>query len=138
MARSCGIQDYLVFRVKVVGDSAYGVERCLIFTQLLQSKEFYLAGLKQRLSHEEFEEVVAYAEDSETLDDVLGELAYHLPNFNDVPRKAADICWPESATRMFANGIWERLSVKRTGVFARDARLKDDQLWFALTDSSRV
>jgi hypothetical protein len=133
MTRSCSIQDYLIFRVRVSEENVYDVTRGLIFAQQLQDKKFYLSRLKERLGEEEFKEVVDYTADHGDPDDTLDELADHLPDFDEIPRETAQICDPEKVSRMMSTGNWEALSIKRSGAFARDERLKDDQLWFELS-----
>ncbi len=131
MTSSCGIQDFLIFKIKVLEENVYGVTRGLIFAQQLHDKEFYVSRLKQQLSADEFEEILGYSEDLDP-DDALDELADHLPNFDEIPRETAEICNPEKVVHRISSGVWEKISVKRSGTFARDERLGDDQLWFEL------
>ncbi|MFZ1918889.1 MAG: endonuclease NucS domain-containing protein [Terriglobales bacterium] len=85
MSQACGIEDYLIFRVKVTGENVYGVTRALIYAQQKHDKEFYVKRLRARLEEEEFDELMSYTEDLD-LDDAVDELADHLPTFDQIPR----------------------------------------------------
>lgn len=131
MSTACGIQDYLLFRVKVNEENVYGATRALIYAQQKHDKEFYVTRLQKRLNKEEFEELVNYTEDLDH-DDEIDELADHLPHFDGIPRETAEICYPEKVVDRLSRGVWEKLSVKRWGIFVLDERLTDETLWFEL------
>jgi hypothetical protein len=131
MSNVCGIQDYLIFRVRVTEENVYGVTRGLIYAQQKHAKEFYVTGLQKRLGKEEFAELMSYTEDLDP-DDAVDELADHLPCFNEIPSETAEICYPEKVVDRLSRGIWEKLSVKRWGSFSLDERLTDETLWFEL------
>lgn len=131
MSQECGIEDYLIFRVKVTEENIYGATRGLIYAQQKHDKEFYVKRLGTRLEKEEFEELMSYTEGLD-MDDAVDELADHLPNFDEIPRETAEICNPEKVVHRLSRGIWEKLSVKRWGSFALDERLTDEMLWFEL------